>query len=105
MKLKSILYLSIISLALSSCGISMMSTKYNTTKFTVTPPNLQVHGNKIKISVDGFFPEKYFAKKAVVEFTPVIVHKNGEEKFKTITVQGENANGGEATIFFEPGGN
>ena len=52
----------------------MMSTKYNTTKFTVTPPNLQVHGNKIKISVDGFFPEKYFAKKAVVEFTPVLVH-------------------------------
>ena len=104
MKLKSILYLSVISIILSSCGIGMMSTKYNTTKFTVTPPNLQVHGNKIKISVDGFFPEKYFAKKAVVEFTPVLVHKSGEEKFKTITVQGENANGGEATIFFEPGG-
>ena len=104
MKLKSILYLSVISIILSSCGIGMMSTKYNTTKFTVTPPNLQVHGNKIKISVDGFFPEKYFAKKAVVEFTPVLVHNSGEEKFKTITVQGENANGGEATIFFEPGG-
>ncbi|MBH08578.1 MAG: hypothetical protein CMP71_06095 [Flavobacteriales bacterium] len=104
MKLRSILYLSVISIILSSCGIGMMSTKYNTTKFTVTPPNLQVHGNKIKISVDGFFPEKYFAKKAIVEFTPVLVHKSGEEKFKTITVQGENANGGEATIFFEPGG-
>ena len=104
MKLRSILYLSVISIILSSCGIGMMSTKYNTTKFTVTPPNLQVHGNKIKISVDGFFPEKYFAKKAVVEFTPVLVHNSGEEKFKTITVQGENANGGEATIFFEPGG-
>ena len=104
MKLRSILYLSAISIILSSCGIGMMSTKYNTTKFTVTPPNLQVHGNKIKISVDGFFPEKYFAKKAVVEFTPVLVHNSGEEKFKTITVQGENANGGEATIFFEPGG-
>ena len=104
MKQRSIVYLSVISIILSSCGIGMMSTKYNTTKFTVTPPNLQVHGNKIKISVDGFFPEKYFAKKAVVEFTPVLVHKSGEEKFKTITVQGENANGGEATIFFEPGG-
>ena len=104
MKLKSILYLSVISIILSSCGIGMMSTKYNTTKFTVTPPNLQVHGNMIKISVDGFFPEKYFAKKAVVEFTPVLVHRSGEEKFKTITVQGENASGGEATIFFEPGG-
>ena len=78
MKLRSILYLSVISIILSSCGIGMMSTKYNTTKFTVTPPNLQVHGNKIKISVDGFFPEKYFAKKAVVEFTPVLVHNNGE---------------------------
>ena len=104
MKIRSILYLSVISIILSSCGIGMMSTKYNTTKFTVSPPNLQVHGNKIKISVDGFFPEKYFAKKAVVEFTPVLVHKSGEKKFKTITVQGENANGGEATIFFEPGG-
>lgn len=103
MKIKSIITLLLPTIILSSCGIGMMSTKYNNTKFTVTPPNLQVHGNKIKISVDGYFPEKYFAKKAVVEFTPVLVHSKGEEKFKTITVQGESAKGGEATIFFEPG--
>ena len=105
MNIRSTITLLLATIILSSCGIGMMSTKYNNAKFTVTPPNLQVHGNKIKISVDGYFPEKYFAKKAVVEFTPVLVHSKGEEKFKTITVQGESAKGGEATIFFEAGGN
>ena len=44
---------------------------------------------KLKLVLMASFQEKYFAKKAVVEFTPVLVHKSGEEKFKTIKVQGE----------------
>ena len=48
--------------------------------------------------------EKYFAKNATVDFTPVLVFDGGEAEFKTITVQGESAIGGEATIFYANGG-
>ncbi|MDB9809394.1 hypothetical protein OAB72_01580, partial [Flavobacteriales bacterium] len=54
---------------------------------------------------DATFGENYFAKKATVDFTPVLVYANGETAFKTITIQGEEATGGEATIFKATGGN
>ena len=46
----------------------------------------------ISINLKGTFPEKYFAKKATVEITPVIISENGEEtKLKSIILQGEQA--------------
>ena len=52
----------------------------------------------------GVFATNYFAKKATVDFTPVLIYTNGETTFKTITIQGEEAAGGEATIFYSTGG-
>ena len=72
--------------------------------FTTTPPTLQAHGGKVELSLDATFAEKYFAKKATVDFTPVLVYNGGETAFKTITIQGEEATGGEATIFNATGG-
>lgn len=89
---------------LGSCALNNMASKYNTAIFTVTPPILQVHGGKIALKLDVTFPEKYFAKKAMVNFTPVLVYEGGETAFKTIKVQGEEAEGGEATIFYVTGG-
>ena len=71
---------------------------------TTTPPTLQAHGGKVALSLDATFAEKYFAKKATVDFTPVLVYNGGETAFKTITIQGEEATGGEATIFNATGG-
>ena len=105
MKLQSSINLIIISLLLSSCGVGLMSSKYNTTKFKVSPTTLEVHGDKVKVNIEGNFPEKYFAKKATLEFTPILSYGDNQTKLKSIIVQGENAEGGEATIFFEPGGN
>ncbi|MEE2953600.1 MAG: hypothetical protein VX347_00320 [Bacteroidota bacterium] len=101
--LRNICFFTII-IALAGCGLSKMSTKYNTTTFTVTPAVLETHSGKINLKLEGKFPEKYFAKKAIVEFTPVLVYAEGETAFKAITINGENATGGKKTIFYEKGG-
>ena len=81
-----------------------MSSKFETVSINVTPPTLQVHAGKVGVTIDASFPEKYFAKTSTIEFTPVLINEDGEYKFKAITVQGEEASGGEATIFYTTGG-
>lgn len=100
---KLISSIAIISL-LSSCGLSNMSSKFETVSINVTPPTLQVHAGKVGVTIDASFPEKYFAKSSTIEFVPVLMSTDGEHKFKPITVQGEEASGGEATIFYATGG-
>ena len=89
---------------MSGCGLEKMANKYKTVNFTTTPATLQTHAGKVVLSLDATLPEKYFAKKVTIDFTPVLVYNGGETAFKTITVQGEDATGGEATIFYATGG-
>ena len=104
MKISKILIYSIAISFLTSCGLSNMASKFETVNVNVTPPTLQAHAGKVELKIDASFPEKYFAKSTTVEFTPVLITENGEKKFKSITVQGEEATGGEATIFYATGG-
>ena len=104
MRTSRIFYILIITALISSCGLDQMANKYNTVNFTTSPPTLETHAGKITLSLDATFAEKYFAKKATVDFTPVLVYNGGETAFKTITVQGEESTGGEATIFNATGG-
>jgi len=105
MGISRIFYIIVIAAIISGCGIDQMASKYETVNFTTTPPTLQAHGGKVALSLDASFAEKYFAKKATVDFTPVLIYANGETAFKTIIIQGEEATGGEATIFYSTGGN
>ena len=93
-----------ISAIMTSCGLENMASKYNTVNFTTKPSILEVHGGKVALSLEANFAEKYFAKQATVDFTPVLIFSNGEKAFKTITVQGEEATGGEVTVFNSSGG-
>ena len=104
MRISKIISSIIIISFLSSCGLSNMSSKFETVSINVTPPTLQVHAGQIGVTIDASFPEKYFAKASTIEFTPVLINENGEHKFKSITIQGEEASGGEATIFYTTGG-
>ena len=104
MGMSKLFYIIIAAALLSGCGLDKMANKYETVSFTTTPPTLQAHGGKVALSLDATFAEKYFAKKATVDFTPVLVYNGGETAFKTITIQGEEATGGEATIFNATGG-
>ena len=76
---KPLLLLSII-LLISSCGLTNMANKYDTVKYTISPPILQTHGGEIEVKIDGNFPEKYFAKKATVELTPVLIYNNNQSE-------------------------
>ena len=104
MRISKIFYIIAISTIITSCGIDQMASKYEKVNFTATPPTLEVHGGKVALSLDAAFAEKYFVKQATADFTPVLMYPNGETAFKTITIQGEEATGGEATIFYATGG-
>jgi len=105
MRISKIFYILLLATIVSSCGLSKMADKYETVNFSISPSTLQTHGGNVSLTLDATFAEKYFAKKATVDFTPVLVYANGETAFKTITIQGEEATGGEATIFNATGGN
>ena len=104
MKITKILFLSLIISMLTSCGLSNMASKYESVNINVTPPTLQAHAGNVEVNIDASFPEKYFAKTSTVEFTPVLISGGGEKKFKSIVIQGEEATGGEATVFYTTGG-
>ena len=104
MKITKILFLSLIISILTSCGLSNMASKYESVNINVTPPTLQAHAGNVEVNIDASFPEKYFAKTSTVEFTPVLISSEGEKKFKSIVIQGEEATGGEATVFYTTGG-
>ena len=104
MGMSKLVYIIAAAALMSGCGLDKMANKYETVSFTTTPPTLQAHGGKVALSLDATFAEKYFSKKATVDFTPVLVYNGGETAFKTITIQGEEATGGEATIFNATGG-
>ena len=89
---------------IGGCGLTKMTSKYNMVMYTVTPPILQVHGGKVALQIDGNIPEKYFHKNATVDFTPILKSENSEATFKTITLQGEEASGGQTTISYAAGG-
>ena len=87
------------------CGLEKMASDYDKVSYEQTPTVLEVHGGDVVVDLKGTFPEKYFAKKATVEVTPVIIDEDGvETKLKSVILQGEEATGGEETIFFESGG-
>jgi len=100
-----ILKLIVLGIILNSCGLNKMASNYDKVVYDQSPAVLEVHGGNVAINLSGSFPEKYFDKKATVEITPVIIDENGvESKLKSIILQGEQATGGETTIFFESGG-
>lgn len=104
MRILKKIYILIITVLISSCGLDQMANKYQTTEFITKPKTLEVHGGEVELSLEATFAEKYFAKQAIVDFTPVLVYNGGETAFKTIRIQGEEASGGEATIFNATGG-
>ncbi len=92
------------SLIIVSCnGLKKMEKYIAELGATATPNPLEVHGDSVEITMSGKFPEKYFAKKASVEATPVLVYSGGETKYKMQAYQGEQAAGNGAVIPYKTG--
>ncbi|MCB8964781.1 MAG: hypothetical protein H6536_07070 [Bacteroidales bacterium] len=107
MKMKG-LKLGIIALAalvIAACG-GIEKMKELPAGFTVklTPNPMEVHGNKVKATIEGTIPPKYFNKKATVEITPVIVYKGGELALPVKVLQGEDVQANNQVINYEAGG-
>ena len=73
--------------------------------FTVTPSPMEAVSNKVPVTINGRFPEKYMKKKAVVTVTPVLRYEGGEVKGTPATFQGEKVQGNDQTISYKVGGN
>ena len=88
--IKLILSSLLLLLLLNNCGLEYMSTNYNKVEFVHSPEFLEAHGDKVQVNFKGKIPPNYFAKKANMEITPVIVSETGsEDSFPKIILQGE----------------
>lgn len=102
-KFFSISFLAIV-LLFTSCDIQKMAKKYDTVKYKTTPQVLETHGGKINVSVKGNIPPKYFGKKVVVDFTPVLKWDGGSYTCKSIKIGGEKSEGSDVKINKKGGG-
>jgi hypothetical protein len=101
-------YVSIVALmsavAFSSCvNLGSMQKHIEELGASATPNPLELHGDSVAITMSGKFPPKYFARKVVVEATPVLTYGTSEAKYKTKTYQGEKAAGNGEVIPYKTG--
>lgn len=92
------------AMILASCAnLGSMQKKIEELGASATPNPLELHGDSVAISMSGKFPPKYFAKKVVVEATPVLNYGSSEARYKTKTYQGEKAAGNGEVIPYKTG--
>jgi tetratricopeptide (TPR) repeat protein len=104
-KRSGILVLALASLFwVQSCGIKKMIKDAGKISYTVTPNPLELHGDSVRITVNGNFPAKYFHKKATVVVTPVVKYQGGEKTLRTLTLKGEKIEGSGQSISYTEGG-
>ncbi|MCC6768817.1 MAG: hypothetical protein IT240_07220 [Bacteroidia bacterium] len=87
-----------------SCGVKKMIKNAGSIQYEVKPNPLELHGDSIRISVNGLFPEKYFHKKAILTVTPVVRYAGNEKKLNNIILQGEKVTGNGQAIPYVAGG-
>lgn len=89
---------------LNSCnGLKKMEKYIEELGAKASPNPLELHGDSVEISISGKFPPKYFAKKASVEATPVLVYEGGETKYKMDEYKGEQAAGNGKVVPYKEG--
>lgn len=74
--------------------------------FKVTPNPLEATAGQVPATINGMFPEKYMAKKAVVIVTPELRYAGGKTaQGQSARFQGEKVQGNDQTISYRVGGN
>lgn len=98
-------FIAVAALILSGCGgVEKMKQLPVGVSFKVTPNPLEVHGNKVKATIEGTIPAKYFNKKAIVEVTPVLVYQGGELPLTVKVLQGQDVQANNQVISYDAGG-
>ncbi|MCD4773585.1 MAG: outer membrane beta-barrel protein [Bacteroidales bacterium] len=79
-------------------NIKSMAKKFDEVSIDATPKVLEEHGDKIKVTIKGNVPEKYFSKKAAMCLTPVLKYDGGETVLPSFTLKGEDVSGDGGTF-------
>jgi tetratricopeptide (TPR) repeat protein len=96
--------LTAVTLLFQGCaGLGSMQKHMEELNFKVEPSPLEVHGDSVKVTISGKFPEKYFAKSVSAQATPALVWNGGEATFKVQEFKGEKATGNGDVIPFKTG--
>ncbi|MHC1705635.1 MAG: tetratricopeptide repeat protein [Tenuifilaceae bacterium] len=104
-RFKHLAFISVAAIILSGCGgVDKMKEIPAGFTFKVTPNPLEVHGNKVKGTIEGTIPAKYFNKKAIVEVTPVLVYQGGELPLAVKVLQGQDVQANNQVISYDAGG-
>lgn len=99
---KSLSAVSLSLLALASCSKMGPLSADN---FTATPNPLEAVGDKVPVTIDGRFPEKYLKQKAVVTVIPELRWEGGKQQGQPAAFQGEKVLGNDQVISYKVGGN
>ncbi len=89
----------VVGLAIFSTSCSNKLKPLDQNNFNVTPSPIETVGNKIPVTINGTFPEKWFHKNAIVTITPVLKYGNNQEVMGTpYSFQGEKISGNRVTV-------
>lgn len=88
----------------NGCGIKKMIKNAGDISYEVTPNPLELHGDSVRVAVNGNFPAKYFHKKATLTVTPVVKYNGGEKALKDIVLRGDKVQGAGENISYTQGG-
>jgi tetratricopeptide (TPR) repeat protein len=103
-KITPVLLIALLSMASINCGINKMVKNAGKINYAATPDPLELHGDSVKINVNGNFPVKYFHKKATLTVTPVVKYSGGEKTLKPIVMKGDKVEGSGQGISYTEGG-
>jgi len=87
-----------------SANLKSMEKNYGLVKYETTPDPLVKVGDTVCVNVKVVFPEKYFAKKAAMNFQPELKYAGTTRKLKAVNFQGEDVNGDGIVINYKTGG-
>ncbi len=85
-------------------SLKYMEKHYGEVKYETQPPVLSEKGDSVTVTIKGTFPPKYFAKKAAMQFQPVLVYDGGQTELKPINMKGERVTGDGIPIKYKEGG-
>ncbi len=81
-----------------------MAATFDDVQLQVIPNPLEEKGDEVEVTIKGTFPPKYFDKKAIMCFVPVLKYDSGETAFETMNFKGEDVAGEGTLVSYGNGG-
>lgn len=81
-----------------------MANDFEKVQLETIPSPLKEQGDSVEVTIKGTFPPKYFDKKAIMCFTPVLKYDGGETAFETMNFKGEDVAGDGTLVSYGNGG-